>query len=540
MRIVIIGAVAGGATVAARLRRLDEKSEIILLEKGEFISFANCGLPYYVGGEIVSVDKLLLHSPESLGSRFNLDIRVKSEAIQILNEKNEIVVKDLEKNSEYVLSYDQLILSTGAIPFIPKIEGIENEGIFSVRTIPDVVKIKEYIKENNVQSVAVIGGGYIGLEIIEQLHKLNLDLHLVESLPQVLATFDLEMAKVVEQELIKHKIKIHLSNPLAAIEKTNNKLIATLKNKETINVDMIIMAIGVRPENTLAKNAGLNIGVTGGIVVNEYLQTSKNNIWAIGDCIEVDDYITKQKAVIALAGPANRQARIVADNIYGSNKKYNGTLGTAVLRCFDLTLASTGASEARLIKSNIPFLKIHLHPMNHVGYYPGATPINLKVLFDANGKILGAQAIGKNGVEKRIDVLATAIKGDLSVTDLIDIELSYAPPYGSAKDPINLAGMIAENILTKKVDYIYSDELRDDTYLLDVREDSEVANGIIKKAVHIPLNTLRSRLDELPRDREIIVYCHSGQRSYFANRILLQNGFKVKNLSGAYKTFIGN
>ncbi len=540
MRIVIIGGVAGGATVAARLRRLDEKSEIIILEKGEYISFGNCGLPYYVGNEIKQIDDLILHTPESLGQRFNLDIRINSEAMNIDPVRQELLINNHTLHQEYILTYDQLILATGAAPIIPALPGINLPGIFTVRTIPDVIKIKEFIATNKIQTVAVVGGGYIGLEIVEQLHNLNLKLHLIEASAQLLPTFDPEMSAVILTEAKSKGIDVRLSDPLLELEETASCLNLKLKSGQSISAELVILAIGVRPENKLALNAGLELGVTKGVKVNQYLQTSQSNIWAIGDCLEVQDYITKQPAVIALAGPANRQARIVADNIYGAKKVYQGTLGTAVLRFFDLTLASTGASETRLIKSGFQFHKVHLHPNNHVTYYPGVSTINLKVLFSPEGEILGAQAIGKAGVEKRIDVIATAIIGKLTVTDLIDLELSYSPQYGSAKDPVNIAGMIAENILTGKVTQFFAEDLvtlPKDSFLLDVRNDSEIKNGIINNAYHIPLPELRSRLSELPVDREIFVYCQSGQRSYFASRILSQNNFKVKNLSGAFKTY---
>jgi NADPH-dependent 2,4-dienoyl-CoA reductase/sulfur reductase-like enzyme/rhodanese-related sulfurtransferase len=539
-KIVIIGGVAGGATVAARLRRLDETSEIIILERGPHVSFANCGLPYFVGGEIKERDDLLLHTPSSLKARFNLDVRVLCEVTTINPQNNSVSYKELNSQKTIELGFDQLIISTGAAPLRPALPGLDLDGIFTLRDVPDVEKIKLYIESNKVKTASVVGGGYVGLEMLEQLQHLGLKTTLVEAAPHVLRTFDPEMAELVQREITAQKIETILSDPIEGVElssQDSKQKLLKLKSGRSIASDLIILAIGVRPETALAKAAGLEIGTRGGIKVNAALQTSANNIWAIGDCIEVTDYITKKPALIALAGPANRQARIVADNIYGAQKSYDGTLGTSILRVFNLTAASTGATERTLNAEAIPYLKVYLHPMQHVSYYPGAEPIALKVLFSEDQKILGAQAIGKEGVDKRIDLLAAAIKSGTLITDLINYELCYAPPYGAAKDPINLIGMLAENVLTKKVQQTFANEITDQDFLLDVRSSAECSRGIIKTALNIPLPELRSRLGELPKDKIISVYCQSGQRSYFACRLLSQHGFNVKNLSGAYKTW---
>jgi len=547
-RIVIIGGVAGGASAAARARRLCEQCEITVFERGPHASFANCGLPYFVGGEIVEQADLLVQTPESLRARFNLDVWVNSEVTGIDRAARLVKVRDRNSGREYEQPYDALILSTGATPLLPPIPGIEREGHFTVRNIPDVERIKAWIKDCRVCRAVVVGGGYIGLEMAEQLVRHGgLSVTVVESLPQVMAPLDPEMAAWLHLELRKHGVELFLGNPVAAFDapgkgESARASVVVLKSGERLPADTVVLGLGVRPEVSLAKNAGLEIGARGGIRVNEHLQTNDPHIWAVGDAIEVRDAITGAWSLVALAGPANRQGRIAADNIFGRPAIYHGTWGTAILRLFDLTAGCTGANEKTLRAAGIPYQALHLHPGSHAGYYPGAEPIAIKIIFAPDtGKLLGAQAVGRDGVDKRLDVFATALKGGMTVHDLAELELAYAPPYGSAKDPVNLAGMAAQNVLDGDVSLAQWYEVaaldRAQTLLLDVRRADERAKGFIPGSIHIPLDELRGRLGELPRDREIIVSCHTGQRSYFACRLLAQNGFRVRNLTGAWRTW---
>jgi NADPH-dependent 2,4-dienoyl-CoA reductase/sulfur reductase-like enzyme/rhodanese-related sulfurtransferase len=547
-RLVVVGGVAGGASAAARARRLCEQCEIIVFERGPHVSFANCGLPYFVGGEIKDHDDLLLQTPQSLRSRFNLDVRVQTEVIAIDREARQVRVKDLGTGREYTEAYDDLILSTGATPLLPRIPGIESPGHFTVRNIPDVEQIMAWIKDCQGCRAVVVGGGYIGLEMAEQLARRGgLSVSLVEATPQVMAPLDPEMAAWLHLELKANNIDLHLNDSVAAFEKpgpgeTARASVVVLKSGRRLPADTVILGLGVRPNVELARSTGLEIGSLGGIRVNERLQTSDPHIWAVGDAIEVCDAVTGQWVIIPLAGPANRQGRIVADNIYGRNSAYRGTWGTAILRLFNLSAACTGANEKTLRKAQIPYQALHLHPGSHAGYFPGAEPIALKILFSPHsGRLLGAQAVGRDGVDKRIDVLATALKGTMTVHDLAELELAYAPPYGSAKDPVNLAGMAAQNVVAGDVQLAQWHELSGaetaGALVLDVRRPDERAKGAIPNSVHIPLDQLRARSDELPRDREIIVHCHSGQRSYFACRLLAQHGFKVRNLTGSWRTY---
>jgi len=547
-RIIIIGGVAGGASAAVRARRLCEDCEIIIFERGPHVSFANCGLPYFVGGEIAEPDDLLLQTPESLRARFNLDVRVNSEVTGIDRAARLVKVREPISGREYEQSYDALILSTGATPLLPPIPGIEREGHFTVRNIPDVERIKAWIKDSRACRAVVVGGGFIGLEMAEQLVRHGgLSVTVVESLPQLIAPLDPEMAAWLHLELRKHGVELFLGNPVAAFDapgkgESARASVVVLKSGQRLPADTVVLGLGVRPEASLAKNAGLEIGARGGIRVNEHLRTTDPNIWAVGDAIEVRDAITGAWSLIPLAGPANRQGRIAADNIFGRPAIYHGTWGTAILRLFDLTAGCTGANEKTLRAAGIPYQALHLHPGSHAGYYPGSEPIALKVLFaPGTGKLLGAQAVGRDGVDKRLDVFATALKGGMTVHDLAELELAYAPPYGSAKDPVNLAGMAAENVLDGDVSLAQWHEVATldaaKTLLLDVRRPDERAKGFIPNSIHIPLDELRARFGELPRDREIVVSCHSGQRSYFACRLLAQNGFRVRNLTGAWRTW---
>jgi len=547
-RILIVGGVAGGASAAARLRRLDESAHIVLFERGPHVSFANCGLPYFVGGEIPQRDSLLLHTPASLSERFCLDVRVHTEVVAIDRSTRTVTARDLTTGRIYLEAYDALLLATGAVPIRPPLPGLERPGHFFVRNVPDVEQIVQWISSHSCRRAVVVGGGYIGLEMVEQLRRRSLEVSLVEALPQVLAPLDPEMAGWLHRELRAHDVGLHLQDPVAAFEdppdpSTARASVVCLRSGTRLPADLVILALGVRPEVSLTRQAGLELGPCGGIRVNEYLQTSDPSIWAVGDAIEVRDHVTGQWTLLPLAGPANRQGRIAADNICGRPARYEGSWGTAVLRLFNLTAACTGASEKTLSQLGMPHQAIHLHPSSHAGYYPGAPPIAMKVLFDpATGRILGAQAVGNDGVDKRIDVLATAMQAGLTADQLADLELAYAPPFSSAKDPVNLAGMIAQNVrqglvqLAQRHEIPHLDPGR--SLLLDVRTEAERSQGAIPGSIHIPLHQLRRRLHELPRDREIIVACQSGQRSYFAARLLAQHGFHVQNLSGSYRTWL--
>lgn len=547
-RLVIIGGVAGGVSAAARARRLSEEAEIILLERGPHVSFANCGLPYFVGGEIANEEDLLVQTPKSLHSRFNLDVRVNSEVVSIDREAKVVNVRELANGREYALPYDALVISTGAAPLLPPIPGIQREGHFTVRNVPDVVRIKSWISESEGTRAVVVGGGYIGLEMAEQLVRHGgVSVSLVEALPQVMAPLDPEMAAWLHLELKQHGVELCTGSAVAAFEAPSDAeparaSIVVLKDGRRLPADVVILGMGVKPESALAKAAGLEIGERGGIRVNERMQTSDPAIYAVGDVVEVRDVITGAWSLIPLAGPANRQGRIAADNVMGRSASYQGTQGTAVLRLFGLTAGCTGANEKALRAAGIACEVLHMHPASHAGYYPGAEPIALKVLFAPDtGKLLGAQAVGRDGVDKRLDVFATALKAGMTVHDLAELELAYAPPFGSAKDPVNLAGMAAQNVLAGDVALAQWHEIATldpaKTVVLDVRRADERAKGDIPGSMHIPLDELRARLSELPKDKEIIASCQSGQRSYFACRLLAQHGFKVRNLAGSWRTF---
>ncbi len=547
-RLVIIGGVAGGASAAARARRLSETCEITVLERGPHVSFANCGLPYFVGGEIPNEEDLLVQTPKSLHSRFNLDVRVHSEVVSIDRESKVVNVRELTNGREYALPYDALVISTGAAPLTPPIPGIQREGHFVVRNVPDVVRIKSWISETEDTRAVVVGGGYIGLEMAEQLVRHGgVSVSLVEALPQVMAPLDPEMAAWLHLELKQQGVELCTGSAVAAFEAPTDAeparaSIVVLKDGRRLPADVVVLGMGVKPESALAKAADLEIGSRGGIRVNERMQTSDPAIYAVGDVVEVRDVITGEWSLIPLAGPANRQGRIAADNIMGRSSVYHGTQGTAVLRLFGLTAGCTGANEKTLRAAGRSYQALHLHPASHAGYYPGAEPIALKVLFDpSTGRLLGAQAVGRDGVDKRLDVLATALKAGMTMDDLAELELAYAPPFGSAKDPVNLAGMAAQNVLAGDVALAQWHEIAtldpDKTLVLDVRRADERAKGCIPGSLHIPLDELRGRLGELPKDKEIIASCQSGQRSYFACRLLTQHGFKVRNLAGSWRTF---
>lgn len=539
-KIVIIGGVAGGATAATRLRRLNEEDKIVLFEKGEYISFANCGLPYHVGGVIKERENLLLQTVDGMNQQYGLDVRNFSEVLEINPQSKSVTVLNHQTGERYIESYDQLIISTGAKAIVPPIVGIEEaDNVFTLRNIPDMDQIKAYIAENQIATATVVGGGFIGLEMMENLVELGIQVQLIEMAPQVMPTIDIEMAQLIHSQMNIHGVNLILNDGLKEFRQNGRELLLT--SGKTLQTDMTILSIGVLPENTLAKVAGLELGYKGGIKVNQQLQTSQPDIYAIGDAIEVIDLVSGQPTHIPLAWPANRQGRLVADIINGSDAGYFGTQGTAVAKVFELTVASTGNSERLLKQAGIEYETIHIHPNSHAGYYPGASPIALKLLFGIDGKILGAQAIGTEGVEKRIDVIATAMRFGARADQLASIELSYAPPYSSAKDPVNMLGYTADNILSGKVatfQWSQVDELiSNNAFLLDVREEFELATGTIESSHHIPLNQLRQRLGELPKNQPIYVYCQVGHRGYNAARILSQAGFDVKNLDGGYKTY---
>lgn len=537
MKVLIIGGVAGGASTAARLRRLDENAEIIIFERGQHVSFANCGIPYFCGEVIKDKDKLLVQTPEKLKALLNIEARTLSEVVSINREERTVTVLDKSTHTEYKESYDKLALSPGAHPIKPSIEGIEDKRIFTVRNLDDADYIKAYLQNTPSKSAAVIGGGFIGIEMAENLSHLGLDVSIIEMSNQVMNQIDYEIAAQVQNHLRDKGIALHLSDGVRSFS-DEEQLQINLNSGKQVKVDLAILAIGVKPETSLAKAAGLDLGQTGGILVNEHLQTSDENIYALGDAIEVKDFVSQNEVLIPLAGPANKQGRIVAENICGLASKYKATQGTAIAKVFDLTVASTGNSEKQLIRNNIPYIKSYTQGFSHADYYPEAFPLTIKLLFSPNdGKILGAQIVGFDGVDKRADVIATAIRFERTVYDLIELELAYAPPFGSAKDPVNIAGMVAENILTNKVKPVYWNEMDklEEAFVIDVRTPMEQALGSIDRSINIPIEELRARLNEIPRDRKIVLYCTKGLKSYFASRILTQNGFnEVYSLNGGY------
>ena len=537
-RILIVGGVAGGASAAARLRRLDETAEIIMFERGDYISYANCGLPYYIGGAIKNRDDLLLQTPESFKRRFNVDVRVKSEVVKINRQKKLVDIVELSTGRKYSEEYDRLILSPGAEPVRPGIEGIDSSRVFTLRNIADMDRIDEFIKTTDAKKAVVAGAGYIGLEMAENLHGRGLSVQVVEMLDQVMPGLDKEMAMYLHSHLNERGVGLQLGDGVSSINQTSSSLRVTLKSGKELDCDFAMLTVGVRPEVKLAKEAGLEIGSRAGIKINEHLQTSDPDIYAIGDAVEVRDFVLGKAVLIPLAGPANKQGRMAADNICGRKRTYAGTQGTAILKVFDLTAAMTGASEKVLSKTNIEYEKLYLHQANHAGYYPGAKPMHIKLLFGKpEGKVLGAQIIGADGVDKRIDVFAVAIRAGMTVFDLQELELAYAPPYASGKDPINIAGFAAANILDGTVKIKHFTELQKDDFILDVRTPGEFARGSVPNAINIPVDDLRGRLDDLPKDRTIHAYCGVGLRSYIACRILEQNGFDAMNLPGGYITY---
>lgn len=539
MKIIIVGGVAGGMSAATRLRRLKEDAEIIIFEKGPFVSFANCGLPYYVSGEIANREDLLVQTPESLKARFHLDVRPFHEVTAISPDQHTVTVR--HDGKEFTESYDRLILSPGAKPFVPPIDGLETaENTYTLRNVPDLDEIMLALEKEPKEAV-VIGAGFIGLEMAENLRKRGLKVTIVEKAPHVLPPLDEEMAAFVQAELLKNGIQVITSQSATRFEDKGQVIV--LENGQKIVSDVTILSVGVQPENALAQVAGIELGLRGGILVNERYETSQPDIYAVGDAIVVKQEITGEDALISLASPANRQGRQVADVIAGVSRKNKGSIGTAIVRAFDMTAASTGLSERILRMNGLPYQVIHVSGKDHAGYYPGATDVTLKLLFEpTSGKIYGAQGVGKKGVDKRIDILATAIKGNLTIFDLPELEFTYAPPFGSAKDPVNMLGYAALNLVEGLSDniqwYELENELAAGKKFLDVRTASELQQGRLKvDTVHIPLNELRERLGELDKSQDYIVSCHSGLRSYIAERILKQAGFSVKNLDGAFALY---
>lgn len=560
-KIVIIGGVAGGASAAARARRLSEDAEIIMFERGPFVSFANCGLPYHIGGDIQERSKLLLQTPESFLARFNVDVRVMNEVVSINRQDKTVTVKNLLDGSEYQESYDFLLLSPGAGPVVPPIPGIDNPLTHSLRNIPDMDCIIKTIETNKVEHATVVGGGFIGLEMMEAFHQLGVKTTLVEMAGQVMTPVDREMAGFAHAEIREKGVDLRLGVALSSVEFVANqsvanieageddthqhlqgKLTLSLNNGDQLDTDILIMAIGVRPETKLAQEAGLQIGALGGIYTNEYMQTSDPSIYAVGDAVEEKDFVTGEQTLVPLAGPANRQGRMAADNMLGRQETYQGTQGTAICKIFDLAVASTGKNEKQLKRENIAYEKVYVHTASHASYYPGAETVSFKMLFDpATGKILGAQAVGKDGVDKRIDVMAVAQRAGMTVEQLQHLELTYAPPYGSAKDVINQAAFVANNIIKGDATAIHFDEidnLSEDQVLLDVRNPGELESvGFIDGAINIPVDQLRQRMNELPKDKEIVIYCQVGLRGNVAYRQLVNSGFKARNLLGGYRTY---
>lgn len=544
MKILIVGGVAGGASAAARLRRLDEQAEIILFEKGNYISYANCGLPYYIGDVIQEKEKLLVQTPEAMRSRFNLDIRVNSEVLSIDRLKHEVIVKDHSNGNEYTENYDKLILSPGAEPKKPPIEGLDLPEVFTLRNIPDTYKIRDFVDNNKPKSAVVIGGGFIGVEMAENLMDRGLDVTLVEFTDQVVASMDPDMAAFLHQHMRIKGLNLLFRTGAAGFARSgDNHVSVRLNNGQTIETDMVIFSIGVAPDSRLAKAAGLELGINNSIKVDEYLYTSDPDILAVGDAIEIKNFVTGNPGLIPLAGPANKQGRIAAANVFGREETFAGVQGSAVLKVFDMTAASTGMNEKQLKRENVKYAKTYVHPLNHAGYYPGATQMSLKMLYDPEtAKILGAQAVGVDGVEKRIDVLATAQRLGATVYDLEKLELTYAPPYSSAKDPVNMLGFTAANAIKGDVGVFHYHDVNDldldRVMLVDVRTPEEYEIGTIQGAVNIPLDEMRSRLSEFDRNKDIYLFCQVGLRGYLASRVLLLNGFKnVYNLSGGYKLY---
>lgn len=541
-KILIVGGVAGGASAAARLRRLDENAEIVMFERGEFISFANCGLPYYIGGEIKEKSALTLQTPESFHKRFGVDVRVLHEVTKINKGEQSVTVKNLMSDEVYTEYYDQLILSPGAAPIVPNIQGAGSKRVFTLRNIPDTYQIKDFIAQENPKSSVVVGGGYIGIEMAENLANAGLHVTVVEMADHVIAPLDFDMACDVHRHLKENGVELLLQQAVSGIKADHDKLFIQL-NDSKISADMLIMAVGVCPESNLAKDAGLHVNESGGIIVNDFMQTSDTHIYAVGDAIEIKDFVSGERTMVPLAGPANKQGRIAADNICGIRSQYKGTQGSAILKVFDMTVATTGINEKTAKRLGLSYDKSFTYSASHATYYPGASNMSIKTIFEKEtGKILGAQIIGNEGVDKRCDIFATAIRAGLTAADLTELELCYAPPYSSAKDPVNMAGYVIENLRSQQVRNFHWHDVsalpRDGSVLLlDTRTPMEYQRGHIDGFMNLPVDELRGRLDELDKTKKIYITCQIGLRGYIATRILTQNGFDAYNLSGGYRLY---
>ncbi len=545
LKLLIIGGVAGGATAAARARRLNEHAEIVIFERGEHISFANCGLPYYIGGVIEKRANLLITTSKAFTARYSVDVRINSEVLAIDKDEKTILVRDINSGNQYTESYDKIILAPGAEPVRPPIPGINLDGVFHLRDIPDSDRIKGMIDSRKPKSAVVIGGGFIGLEMAENLVLQGVETAVIEMGQQVMAPLDPEMAAIVHAHLKEQGVGLTLGHRVETIKSNNGGLLVSASEGAEFQCDLVISAIGVAPENKLAKEAGLELGPRGHIRVDATMATSDPNIYAVGDAVEIRDFVTGFPTSVALAGPANKQGRIAADNVMGRRSLYTGALGTSIVKVFNLAVAGTGSNEKNLAKLGIPFKVSYTHSGSHASYYPGSSPMAIKLIFcPSSGKILGAQIVGTDGVDKRIDVLATAIHGNMTVMDLEELELAYAPPYSSAKDPVNMSGFVASNVLKGDVSIVHWHEFvslrQNGAEFIDLRSKDEIeAAGAIPGSLHIPINKLRKSLGQLDPNKEYILYCAVGMRGYLAHRILVQNGFKSKNLSGGYRTFVG-
>lgn len=543
MKVVIVGGVAGGASAAARIRRLDEDAQIIMIERSGYISYANCGLPYYVGGIIEKQKELTLQTPESFWNRFRIDVRVRQEVIAIDPDKKTVKVHALDGNNVYEETYDKLLLAPGAKPTVPAFSGIDNERIFTLRTVEDTLRIRSYVTEHRPKTAVLAGGGFISLEMAENLVEMGVSVVIVEQAKQLLTTLDADMAGFVHAKMRAHGIELRLGKTVEGFRQNGESVQTLLDNGDSLLSDMVLLAIGVTPDTHLAKDAGIKLGVRGSIAVNERMETSIPDIYAVGDAAEVTHFVTGQKVLISLAGPANKQGRIAADNICGGNSHFNGSQGSSVLKLFDMTAASTGINERAAQTAGIDYDKVVLFPVSHATYYPGAKSIVMKVLYEKENKgLLGAQIIGNDGVDKRIDVLATAIRAGMTATELTELDLAYAPPYSSAKDPVNMAGFMIENLVSGKVQQFHWDEVEglphdDSVVLLDVRTAGEYQSGHLEGFLNIPLDNLREHLEELDRSKPMYVNCQVGLRGYLACRILAQHGFTCFNLSGGYKFY---
>ncbi|MBQ8434044.1 MAG: FAD-dependent oxidoreductase [Clostridia bacterium] len=543
MKTLIVGGVAGGASCAARLRRLNEKAEIVILERGEFVSFANCGLPYYIGGEISDKSRLTLQTPQSFKARFNVDVRIFSEVVSVDTFNKVVTVHDLDNNQTYQESYDKLVLSPGAMPIKPPLEGVDLDNVFTLRNIPDTLKIKQYIKTNKPRSAVIVGGGYIGVEMAENLVKAGLEVTIVEMGDHLIAPLDFDMSADVARYIKANGVHLELGNGVKSIQKQPDTLRVTLTRGQ-IDTDMVLLSVGVRPDTKFLANSAIELDARGGIIVDEHMQTNVADVYAVGDAVVVKNFVTKSPASIALAGPANKQGRIVADNICKIPSTYNGTQGTSVLKLFDMTIATTGLNEKSAKDLGLDYDKTYTYSASHASYYPGASMLSVKVLWDKQTlAVLGAQIVGFEGVDKRMDVISTAMRLGAKVTHLAQLELCYAPPFGSAKDPVNMVGFVAENVTTGKVKQFFWHDVahlpRDGSVtLLDTRTAFEVASGKIDGFVNIPLDALRANLDKIPKDKPVYVHCHSGLRSYIACMILAGHGYDCYNLAGGYRLYL--